>query len=107
MAALSLAYMSNLFGSLAHYSSGQGAVYYGANYLSLQEIVKIGGLFAGTPLRYPALQMLHLGCLLSCWQHNVWLRAMRTKLMGVVCAVVNLLVWGGIGFPYWKLIGLY
>ena len=36
LAALSLAYMSNLFGSITHYGSGQGAVYYGANFLSLQ-----------------------------------------------------------------------
>ena len=28
-------------------------------------------------------------------------------LKSIVRAVVNLLVWGGIGFPYWKLIGLY
>ena len=46
LAALSLGYVSNLFGSITHYGSGQGAVYYGANYVSLQEIFKIGGMMA-------------------------------------------------------------
>lgn len=31
LAALSLAYNTNLFGALTHYSSGQAAVYYGGN----------------------------------------------------------------------------
>ena len=46
LAALSLGYVSNLFGSITHYGSGQGAVYYGANYLSLQEIFKVGAMIA-------------------------------------------------------------
>jgi len=46
LAALSLAYVSNLFGSIAHYSSGQGAVYYGANFLSLKEVFSVGGIMA-------------------------------------------------------------
>ena len=46
LAALSLAYMSNLFGSIAHYSSGQGAVYYGAGFLSLKEVFSVGGIMA-------------------------------------------------------------
>ena len=46
LAALSLGYVSNLFGSITHYGSGQGAVYYGANFVSLQEIFKIGALMA-------------------------------------------------------------
>lgn len=45
-AALSLGVMSNLFGSLTHYGSGQGAVYYGAGYLTLPEVFKFGGLMA-------------------------------------------------------------
>jgi DASS family divalent anion:Na+ symporter len=44
LAALSLAYVSNLFGSMTHYGSGQAAVYYGAGYVSLAEIFKVGGL---------------------------------------------------------------
>eukprot|EP00889_Picochlorum_renovo_P001928 jgi/Picre1/28958/NNA_004352.t1 len=44
LAALSLGVMSNLFGSLTHYGSGQGAVYYGAGYLDLKEVFKYGGL---------------------------------------------------------------
>lgn len=46
LAALSLAYVSNLFGSITHYGSGQGAVYYGAGYLQLKDIFKLGALVA-------------------------------------------------------------
>ena len=46
LAALSLAYMSNLFGSVTHYGSGQAAVYYGAGYVSLKEIFSMGALVA-------------------------------------------------------------
>lgn len=46
LAALSLAYCSNLFGSVTHYGSGQGAVYYGAGYVSLKEIFSMGALMA-------------------------------------------------------------
>jgi DASS family divalent anion:Na+ symporter len=44
LAALSLGFMSNLFGSLTHYGSGQGAVYYGAGYLTLNEVFKYGAV---------------------------------------------------------------
>lgn len=46
LAALSLAYCSNLFGSTTHYGSGQGAVYYGAGYVNLKEIFSMGALMA-------------------------------------------------------------
>ncbi len=46
LAALSLAYVSNLIGSMTHYGSGQGAVYYGAGYLSLTEIFSMGAFMA-------------------------------------------------------------
>ncbi|KAG0492589.1 hypothetical protein HPP92_005987 [Vanilla planifolia] len=36
LAALALAYNTNLFGALTHYSSGQAAVYYGAGYVDLR-----------------------------------------------------------------------
>lgn len=44
LAALTLGVMSNLFGSLTHYGSGQGAVYYGAGYLTLNEVFKYGAI---------------------------------------------------------------
>lgn len=44
VAALTLGYLSNLFGSLTHYGSGQGAVYYGAGYLTLPEVFKYGAI---------------------------------------------------------------
>lgn len=42
LAALALAYNTNLFGALTHYSSGQAAVYYGAGYVELPEIFRTG-----------------------------------------------------------------
>eukprot|EP00899_Mesostigma_viride_P020051 jgi/Mesvir1/28047/Mv04650-RA.1 len=42
---LSFAYMSNLFGALTHYSSGQAAVYYGSGYTSLELTFKLGIIF--------------------------------------------------------------
>jgi DASS family divalent anion:Na+ symporter len=42
LAALSLAYNTNLFGALTHYSSGQAAVYYGAGFVELPEVFKMG-----------------------------------------------------------------
>lgn len=44
-AALGLAYVSNLFGSITHYASGQAAAYYGAGYLKIVPTFIIGGLF--------------------------------------------------------------
>ncbi|KAK1417605.1 hypothetical protein QVD17_26735 [Tagetes erecta] len=46
LAALVLAYNTNLFGALTHYSSGQAAVYFGAGYVDLPDIFKIGLIMA-------------------------------------------------------------
>lgn len=46
LAALALAYNTNLFGALTHYSSGQAAVYYGAGYVDLPDVFKLGFLTA-------------------------------------------------------------
>eukprot|EP01023_Acetabularia_acetabulum_P029715 TRINITY_DN2801_c0_g1_i13.p1 TRINITY_DN2801_c0_g1~~TRINITY_DN2801_c0_g1_i13.p1 ORF type:complete len:233 (-),score=17.60 TRINITY_DN2801_c0_g1_i13:294-923(-) len=46
LAALSLGFSSNLFGAMAHYSSGQAAVYYGSGYLKLDSVFKIGFIFS-------------------------------------------------------------
>nr|XP_016510206.1 PREDICTED: dicarboxylate transporter 2.1, chloroplastic-like [Nicotiana tabacum]XP_016510207.1 PREDICTED: dicarboxylate transporter 2.1, chloroplastic-like [Nicotiana tabacum]XP_016510208.1 PREDICTED: dicarboxylate transporter 2.1, chloroplastic-like [Nicotiana tabacum] len=45
-AALALGYNTNLFGALTHYSSGQAAVYYGAGYVELRDVFKLGIIFA-------------------------------------------------------------
>ncbi|KAI3437630.1 hypothetical protein D9Q98_000082 [Chlorella vulgaris] len=42
--AISLGFMSNLFGSITHFGSGQAAVYYGAGYLTLKEVFGYGAL---------------------------------------------------------------
>ncbi|XP_059648012.1 dicarboxylate transporter 2.1, chloroplastic [Cornus florida] len=46
LAALALAYNTNLFGALTHYSSGQAAVYYGAGYVDLPDLFKVGFIMA-------------------------------------------------------------
>ncbi|KAL6552152.1 Dicarboxylate transporter 2.1, chloroplastic [Orobanche gracilis] len=42
LSALALAYNTNLFGALTHYSSGQVAVYYGAGYVDLRDVFMLG-----------------------------------------------------------------
>lgn len=44
LATLVLGFLSNLFGSITHFGSGQAAVYYGSGYLSLQEVFAHGAL---------------------------------------------------------------
>ncbi|XP_044489914.1 dicarboxylate transporter 2.1, chloroplastic-like [Mangifera indica] len=46
LAALALAYNTSLFGALTHYSSGQAAVYYGAGYVDLPDVFKMGFIMA-------------------------------------------------------------
>ncbi|CAB4289702.1 unnamed protein product [Prunus armeniaca] len=46
LAALALAYNTNLFGAITHYSSGQAAVYYGAGYVDLPDVFKLGFVMA-------------------------------------------------------------
>ncbi|XP_047341995.1 dicarboxylate transporter 2.1, chloroplastic-like [Impatiens glandulifera] len=46
LAALALAYNTNLFGALTHYSSGQAAVYFGAGYVNLRDAFKLGIIVA-------------------------------------------------------------
>ncbi|EPS71302.1 glutamate/malate translocator [Genlisea aurea] len=46
VAALALAYNTNLFGALTHYSSGQAAVYFGAGYVDLPDLFRMGFLMA-------------------------------------------------------------
>ena len=38
LAAVTLAYNINLFGSITHYASGQAAVYYGSGFMNLKEV---------------------------------------------------------------------
>ncbi|KAI4296403.1 hypothetical protein L6164_036364 [Bauhinia variegata] len=46
LAALALGYITNLFGAITHYSSGHAAVYYGAGYVELPDIFKMGLVMA-------------------------------------------------------------
>jgi DASS family divalent anion:Na+ symporter len=47
---LTLAYTTNLFGAITHYSSGQAAVYYGAGYTDLPTTFRLGAICAGLNL---------------------------------------------------------
>jgi len=44
LAALSLGYCSNLFGTISHYASGPATVYYSSGYIEIKEVMVIGGL---------------------------------------------------------------
>lgn len=46
LAAMALAYNTNLNGALTHYSSGQAAVYYGGGYVKLPHVFRVGILVA-------------------------------------------------------------
>jgi DASS family divalent anion:Na+ symporter len=46
LAALSLAYTVNLFGSLTHFASGQAAVYYGSGFLRTKDVFAQGAACA-------------------------------------------------------------
>lgn len=67
LAALVLAYFSNLNASITHYATGPAPIYFNAGYVDQIKWWKIG----------------------------------------FIISVVNIIIWIGIGFPYWKLCGLW
>jgi len=67
LAALALAYFSNLNASITHYATGPAPIYFNAGYVDQVKWWKIG----------------------------------------FIVSVVNIIIWIGIGFPYWKLCGLW
>ena len=44
LAAITLAYSVNIFGSLTHYASGQAAAYFGSGYLTIREVFTVGAV---------------------------------------------------------------
>eukprot|EP00955_Chlamydomonas_euryale_P065885 359384-Chlamydomonas_euryale.AAC.4 len=44
LAAMSLAYNVNLFGSITHYASGQAAVYCGSGFVKIPEVFTLGAV---------------------------------------------------------------
>ncbi|KAJ4871726.1 hypothetical protein Rs2_46623 [Raphanus sativus] len=60
LAALCLAFNNNLSGALAHYSSGPAALYYGAGYVDLKDMFRLGFVMA-------LLQAVIWGCVGSLW----------------------------------------
>ncbi|MBI4874611.1 MAG: DASS family sodium-coupled anion symporter [Acidobacteria bacterium] len=67
LAALVLAFLSNLNACLTHYSTGPAPILFGAGYVT---------------------------------QTDWW-------KLGFVVSMVNLAIWGGVGLPYWKWIGIW
>ena len=62
IAALSLGFMSNLFGSITHFGSGQAAVYYGAGRLRASVGMEGTGTWSGLGVEH-GYQMADLRCL--------------------------------------------
>ena len=96
LAALALAYNTNLFGALTHYSSGQAAVYY-------------GGILRTRLQDYPFLFMLIVS--FNCCNF-IFLAAGYVDLpdvfkIGFVMATINAIIWGVVGTFWWKFLGLY
>jgi DASS family divalent anion:Na+ symporter len=67
LAALLLAFLSNLNASITHYSTGPAPILFGAGYVD---------------------------------QATWW-------KLGFVVSIINLIIWLGVGVPYWKLIGIW
>ncbi len=67
LAALALAYFSNLNASITHYATGPAPIYFNAGYVDQIKWWKIG----------------------------------------FIVSVMNIIIWIGIGFPYWKLCGFW
>ena len=67
LAALALAYFSNLNASITHYATGPAPIYFNAGYVDL----------------------------VTWWK------------VGFFVSILNLIIWIGVGFPYWKLCGLW
>lgn len=91
LAALVLAYNTNLFGAITHYSSGQAAIYYGGMHqdhmllfhFSLRKNPPCFGVAAG----YVDLR--------------------EVFLLGIAMGVLQLAIWGLFGAAWWKILGLY
>ena len=45
LATLSLGYNTNLFGNITHYASGQAAIYFGNDYVTLPEWFSLGFIY--------------------------------------------------------------
>ncbi|GIL77807.1 hypothetical protein Vretimale_6661 [Volvox reticuliferus] len=67
LAAMSLAYAVNLFGSITHYASGQAAVYYGSGYMRLNEVFGTGAICGFLGLAIWALVGMPVWKVLGWW----------------------------------------
>ena len=67
LAAMSLAYSVNLFGSLTYYASGQAAVFYGSGFMSSGEVFYFGAINGAFSLLLWAALGLPVWKLLGWW----------------------------------------
>ncbi|KAG2492701.1 hypothetical protein HYH03_009114 [Edaphochlamys debaryana] len=67
LAAMTLAYSVNLFGSITHYASGQAAVFYGSGYMSLNEVFSMGAICGGLGLAIWAITGMPIWKMLGWW----------------------------------------
>ena len=67
MAAITLGYNVNMFGGITHYASGQAAIYYGSQYMTLTSVFKVGFIIG-------LLEWLLFGTLgVATWKAMGWL----------------------------------
>ncbi|KAG2438480.1 hypothetical protein HXX76_005033 [Chlamydomonas incerta] len=67
LAAMSLAYSINLFGSITHYASGQAAVFYGSGFMRLNEVFTMGAVSGFSALAIWAIFGMPVWKLLGWW----------------------------------------
>lgn len=95
LAALALAYNTNLFGALTHYSSGQAAVYFGGQFI--------------ITLFYLSLFLFSLHSLISIVLVGAagYVELPDIFKYGFIMACVNAVIWTVAGGVWWKFLGLY
>lgn len=127
IAALSLGFMTNLFGAITHYSSGPAAVYFGSGCArggrALHEAAAAAcqgvlGCWHGKGLACAA----HAAVLARRWPPSssplTWpsprpspcccsyLSLLEVFEYGALMALLNLAIWGGLGSAWWSWLGL-
>ena len=110
LGALSLGFMSNLFGSITHFGSGQAAVYYGAGErrASMPACLLCRGARGGCWVG---------GCRNAVAAHALappypcpppgYLKLNEVFSFGAMMAVINFTLWMVVGGAWWKVLGFY
>lgn len=104
VAALALAYNTNLFGALTHYSSGQAAVYYGGIFNIL--IQEQNRTELSLSLWLSLLTFAFASSSSSSFAAG-YVDLPDVFKIGFVMATINAIIWGVVGTFWWKFLGLY